>query len=249
VAAEIYRRRAPSGPLLSLLSALPIDAALVSLLAFGPWALLVRAVAGGIFAWIAGPRAPLSCFGAVDDACKRGPWVLFGLLFAAAVHTLTSPWALAARPIGIAAAAIILLVTALVPESAAAAPATLVAGVLGLKSAPAPLLFASLAVGSAADREALKRPRGALALMLLGPAVAAASVLLRVRPQLPAYVRLPVGTARDLVDQAGPIAAAMLALWLLLVLVALFQRGVRGYFAPLRHGHGRRAREAHADHA
>ena len=263
VASAVLGRKQTLGFLRRLLGALPIDAAALTLLLFGPAGLLVRAAAALISAALSrsvpeaaardsSAPAPPDHEGApqrrltddptagatvLTDASRRGPWLLVGLLLAAAVHVLAGPAALAPLPISIAAAFALLLCCALIPESAGTTAATIVAGVLALKGAPAPLLLAALAVGSAVDRAALKIPRMALISIGLSPLVMTAAVVLHVRSTAPAEVRLPIADASaQLIFGARPAAGVLLAAWLGLLLVAVFRLGIRGFLAPLRHG-------------
>ena len=180
--------------------------------------------------------------GALAGAARRGPWILCGLLLAAAIHALAGPWALQPAPLALAAAGAVLLASALVPHGAGATAATLVSGVLVLKGAPAPLLLAALAVGSAIDRAALRSRRSLVLLVTVSPAAAAAAVLLHVRATAPASVRWPFG---DLLTQlsmrAQPAAAPALLAVLALLAVVVFRSGLRGFLSPLRHGAHREA--------
>jgi hypothetical protein len=90
------------------------------------------------------------------------------------------------------------------------------------------------------DPSALRSPRGALALLLGAPLTMLATSLLRVHLRLP----LPGLSGEDPAAQlsAHPAQAAALFAWLALVVIALWWRGVRGFFAPLRHGNALRDR-------
>lgn len=242
LAAELFRLRKPLPVLARLLRALPLDAAALTLLFFGPAGLAVRALAAAAFALLGRGGPPEAPVGALAGAARRGPWILCGLLLAAAIHALAGPWALQPAPLALAAAGAVLLASALVPHGAGATAATLVSGVLVLKGAPAPLLLAALAVGSAIDRAALRSRRSLVLLVTVSPAAAAAAVLLHVRATAPASVRWPFG---DLLTQlsmrAQPAAAPALLAVLALLAVVVFRSGLRGFLSPLRHGAHREA--------
>ncbi len=213
-----HRARASSRWPARAAQALAPDALLLTLTFFGPLALLLRALGSLALALgLCEPAAPRPA-----GLGERAPWVLLALLLAATLVLLGAPEGLA----GPAEAALSALAT-LALAFANPAAATLLAAALAAKGAPLPALLAALAVGSAFSAALRTDARAALAAALTCAAIAGAASLL-------GKARLQALSLGGLSSPA--VGRAALALWLLLVLVQVWRRGARGFFAPLRAG-------------
>ncbi len=222
------------------------DALLLMLALLGPASAMAWA-AGTVLVWLAtarGPRAPAAPapFAAelVSIVRRRAP-PLLALLMAAAgleVSAETFPGSLPA----VAALALAIVLAARLDEAGAVA----VAAVLVHKGIDPGIAVALLVFGPltrAAVVRALGRPARASAALTLGCAATlgvgkALSTSGALAPAQAAASRALEGVRGAIGAQAiaSPFAAAAALVLLALALLTLWSEGVRGWFAPLRHG-------------
>ena len=238
------------GPLRERAEGFLATAALLGWIAAG--VRLALALLLGVSLWLAGRRTPQRRRAAMlEELAPRGPWLLILLAVAASVDVLApSGWFAALRPAGLVVVAALLGLAAYASASGGA----VLACALVHRGLPAELAVPFLALGSLPVRGT--PPARAIAGLVAGFAAALATAELLTRT---AMLRGAVAAASAVLARgsepvlaqaaAAPVSAACLLLLVVLGLVLVWRSGVRGWFAPVRHGdlRERAPRAAHAE--
>jgi hypothetical protein len=224
------------------------DAFLLALVLLGPaagmaWALFTVAVALPAIRSRAAPPQRTGLASLSNAVRTRAPRLL--LLLIAAAGLQVSARSLPDHPLSFAILLLIVGLGARLDE----AGGVMLAAVLVGKGLDPGLTVAFLAVGAATRGRLIRgifdgrRPR-AIALLAGCVAAVAAGKLLATAGALATSQAAAAGVLRDAVSAvpeqvaASPLRAAAAAVLVLLALATLWSEGVRGWFAPLRHGPG-----------